>query len=166
MSTANGTSGVQNDDQTATPQKDTSETVDIQNSNGDTTNINDVSDDAEIVVPPDGGWGWVVIIASFMCNMIVDGIIFSFGIFLEDIAQDLDTSKSQVSLVGSLMSGFYLLAGPFTSALANRYGFRLVAIIGSIVGASAFGLSYLANSVQFLWGSYGFLGGDDLLNIY
>ena len=24
--------------------------------------------------PPDGGWGWVVCAASFLCNMILDGI--------------------------------------------------------------------------------------------
>lgn len=116
-------------------------------------------DTAEIVVPPDGGWGWVVVFASFMCNMIVDGIIFSFGMFLTDIQTDLKATKSQVSLVSSLMAGFYLMAGPFVSALANRYGFRLVAIVGSIVGGIAFILSYFATSVQYLWISYGVIGG-------
>ena len=26
--------------------------------------------------PPDGGWGWVVCFASFMCNFIIDGIVY------------------------------------------------------------------------------------------
>lgn len=120
---------------------------------------NDTGEEAEIVVPPDGGWGWVVVFASFMCNMIVDGIIFSFGIMMPKIGNTFSVGKAEVSLIGSLMSGFYLMTGPFASALANRYGFRLVAISGSILGAAAFLLSYFATSVSYLYFSYGFLGG-------
>lgn len=64
-----------------------------------------------MIVPPDGGWGWVIVAASFMCNLVVDGIIFSFGVFLVEIAESLQVSKAQVSLVGALQSGFYLLTG-------------------------------------------------------
>lgn len=118
------------------------------------------SENAGLVVPPDGGWGWVVVIGSFACNMIVDGIIFAFGMFLDDIAKEFNVSTAYVSLVGSLLSGFYLMVGPFTSALANRYGFRLVAIVGSILAAIAFGLSYFATSVMFLCITYGVIGGN------
>lgn len=31
---------------------------------------------ATIVIPPDGGFGWIVMLASFCCNFIVDGNIF------------------------------------------------------------------------------------------
>lgn len=121
--------------------------------------VDDEIPETEVVVPPDGGWGWVVVMGSFACNMIVDGIIFSFGIFLTEIAQTFHVSTAQVTLVGSLLSGFYLIAGPFASALANRFGFRLVAIAGSILGCAAFVLSYFANSVEFLSVSYGIIGG-------
>ncbi|XP_018573059.1 monocarboxylate transporter 7 isoform X1 [Anoplophora glabripennis] len=124
------------------------------------------SDEAEVVVPPDGGWGWVIVAASFMCNMIVDGIIFSFGTFLEYIADDFSATIPEVTLVGSLMSGFYLIAGPFASAIANRYGFRLVAILGSLMGATAFAVSYYSTSVTFLCISYGVLGGIGFGFIY
>ena len=30
----------------------------------------------ELPGPPDGGWGWVICFASFMCNFIVDGIVY------------------------------------------------------------------------------------------
>lgn len=120
---------------------------------------NDTGEEAEIVVPPDGGWGWVVVVASFMCNMIVDGIIFSFGIMMTKIQNTFMVTQAEVSLIGSLMSGFYLMTGPFASALANRYGFQLVAIVGSILGALAFLLSYFATSVSYLYITYGFLGG-------
>lgn len=36
--------------------------------------------------PPDGGWGWVVVFASFMINAIVDGVCYSFGIMLPEFS--------------------------------------------------------------------------------
>ncbi|KZC06189.1 Monocarboxylate transporter 12 [Dufourea novaeangliae] len=125
---------------------------DIQDNNNESIEV-------EMVVPPDGGWGWVIVAASFMCNLFVDGIIFSFGVFLNDIAEAFSVSKARVALVGSLQSGFYLMAGPFVSALANRYGFRLVAILGSVISCCAFVLSYFSTSIEFLYISYGVLGG-------
>ncbi|XP_048261709.1 uncharacterized protein LOC100647965 isoform X7 [Bombus terrestris] len=125
----------------------------------DVQDNNNESIEVEMVVPPDGGWGWMIVAASFMCNLFVDGIIFSFGVFLNDISEAFAVSKARVALVGSLQSGFYLMAGPFVSALANRYGFRLVAILGSVISCSAFVLSYFSTSIEFLYISYGVLGG-------
>lgn len=115
-----------------------------------------------VVVPPDGGWGWVVVAASFMCNLIVDGIIFSFGTFLDSIAEEFKVTKPEITLVGSLMSGFYLMVGPFASAIANSYGFRLVAIFGSLLAAAGFALSSIATNVTFLCLTYGVIGGKSI----
>lgn len=119
----------------------------------------DETEVAEVIVPPDGGWGWIVVLGSFACNMIVDGIIFSFGMFLPKISETLNVKTAQIALVGSLLSGFYLIVGPFASALANKFGFRTVAITGSVLGALAFILSYFATNVEFLCISYGIIGG-------
>ncbi|VVC92016.1 unnamed protein product [Leptidea sinapis] len=83
----------------------------------------------------DESWGWMVVVASFMCNFLA--------------------SESQVALVNSLLAGFYLLAGPFVSALANKYGFRIVTIVGSLISSAAFALSYFAGSVEYLYLVYG-----------
>lgn len=45
------------------------------------------------VVPPDGGWGWVIVVASFMCNVLVDGIIFSGGLLLKHIQTEFAVSN-------------------------------------------------------------------------
>lgn len=64
-----------------------------------------------VAVPPDGGWGWVVVVASFLCNLVVDGIIYSFGMFMAAIGETFGESKAKVALIGSLLSGSYLVAG-------------------------------------------------------
>lgn len=70
-------------------------------------------------VPPDGGWGWVVVFASFMCNVIVDGIIFSFGILLLEISTTFQESKGRTAWIGSLQAGCYLGVGK-RSSLASQ----------------------------------------------
>ncbi|XP_076033225.1 monocarboxylate transporter 5 isoform X2 [Oratosquilla oratoria] len=119
------------------------------------------------VVPPDGGWGWVVVAASFLCNVVVDGIIFSTGLLLKDFQEQFpEISTSQVSWVSSLLGGFYLIVGPFVSGLANAYGFRVVCILGAILGALAFGASYFAPNIYFLYISFGIVGGTGFGLIY
>ena len=60
---------------------------------------------------PDGGFGWVILFASFVCNLIVDGIAFSFPVFLDDIQNNFHTQKTTASLVLSMLTGMYLLVG-------------------------------------------------------
>lgn len=121
---------------------------------------------ATVVVPPDGGWGWVVMIASFSCNVIVDGIVMSAGLFKEDIGKEFGASKSAVALVCSLLGGFYLIAGPFVSALANKWGFRPVTIIGAFVASIAFAATYFATGVIYMYIIYGVIGGIGFCMIY
>lgn len=66
---------------------------------------------ADIPPPPDGGWGWVVVFAGFMCNLIYDGIIYTFGVVLEPLVVSFDSNKGTISWVGSIMIGVSLTSG-------------------------------------------------------
>jgi MFS transporter, MCT family, solute carrier family 16 (monocarboxylic acid transporters), member 14 len=114
---------------------------------------------ASVIIPPDGGWGWLVMMASFSCNVIVDGIIFSAGSILIPIQTSFGASKAETAFVTSLLSGFYLMAGPFVSALANKMGFRFVTVVGTFIAVIGFGLSYFATSIPYLYVTYGVIGG-------
>lgn len=54
---------------------------------------------------PDGGWGWVIVFASFMIHVIADGVIYSFGLFYFELAKHFGASKAATSMVVSLMNG-------------------------------------------------------------
>lgn len=56
-------------------------------------------------------YGWVIVFASFMCNMIVDGIAYTFGVFLGEFVTYFGEGKGKVAWVGSCLSGVYLSAG-------------------------------------------------------
>ncbi|XP_006614015.1 monocarboxylate transporter 3 isoform X1 [Apis dorsata] len=120
----------------------------------------------DIPPPPDGGYGWVVVFASFMCNMIVDGIAYTFGVFLGEFVTYFGEGKGKTAWVGSLLSGMYLSAGPIVSALTNKYGCRAVCMAGSFLGAAAFVLSTFSTSVNMLMITYGVMGGIGFGLIY
>lgn len=61
--------------------------------------------------PPNGGYGWVVVFASFMCNLTVDGICYTFGLFLPHFIEYYHSSEAITALIGSLLSGCYMLMG-------------------------------------------------------
>lgn len=120
----------------------------------------------DIPPPPDGGYGWVIVFASFMCNMIVDGIAYTFGVFLGEFVRYFGEGKGKTAWVGSLLSGMYLSAGPVVSALTNKFGCRTVCIAGSIIGCAAFVLSTFSPDVNTLMLTYGVMGGIGFGLIY
>lgn len=98
--------------------------------------------------PPDGGWGWCVVFASFMINFICDGVSFSSGIFFVKLVETLKETKSKTAWVSSVFLAIPLIAGPVASALTDHFGCRKMAIIGSILTATGFLLSSLVTSEQ------------------
>ncbi|KAF4524595.1 hypothetical protein B566_EDAN008550 [Ephemera danica] len=120
----------------------------------------------ELPAPPDGGYGWVIVFASFMCNLIVDGIAYTFGIFLGDFVRYYGEGKGKTAWVGSLLSGMYLSVGPIVSALCNKFGCRAVCIAGSFLASFAFLISIFSPNVTVLMLTYGVLGGIGFGCIY
>lgn len=117
-------------------------------------------------VPPDGGWGWVVVMAGFLCNMVLDGIGYSFGILLTPLMKHYGVGKGLMSLVGSILTGVILLTGPLASLLVNKLGARMTCIIGAIVSALAIFISTFSVNVYMLMVFYGVLGGMGLGFMY
>ena len=60
---------------------------------------------------PDDGYGWIIVFASFICNLIVDGIMFSFGLFFVIFILHFGSHKSKVALYGALLNSCYQIVG-------------------------------------------------------
>lgn len=112
--------------------------------------------------PPDGGWGWVVVAASFMVNLIADGITFSFGVIFVEFLNYFGEGKSKTAWIGSLFMAMPLLSGPVASFLTDRYGCRKVSIAGSVLATAGFVVSSYANSMAILVFTFGIVAGFGL----
>ncbi|KPJ11474.1 Monocarboxylate transporter 12 [Papilio machaon] len=108
---------------------------------------------------PDGGWGWVVVVAAFLISACADGLAFSFGLLHEEFTSYFETTQSKTSLIGSLFIATPLLAGPIMSALVDRYGCRTMTMIAGLLSTIGFLLASISNSVEMLCLTFGFLSG-------
>lgn len=115
---------------------------------------------------PDGGWGWVVVFASFMINLIADGITFSFGIYNVEFLKYFGDSKGKTAWIGSIFMASPLLCGPIASYLTDRYGCRKVTIVGSIMASVGFLLSAMSDSMEMLFVTFGVIAGVGLSLCY
>ncbi|KAK3871733.1 hypothetical protein Pcinc_023147 [Petrolisthes cinctipes] len=115
---------------------------------------------------PDGGWGWVIVAASFMVHCIADGVTMSFGVLFVELLSYFNESKSITSWVGSLFMAIPLLAGPLASMLTDRYGCRTVTIIGALIAAFGFFVSAFVNSIPLLLLTVGIVTGLGLAVCY
>ncbi|VEL34221.1 unnamed protein product, partial [Protopolystoma xenopodis] len=109
--------------------------------------------------PPDGGWGWVVVVAAFFVHLITDGVSVSFGIFLEDLMADFDEKMSTTSWVGSFAYGIPMLSAPISTVLINNFGCRFVCILGGIISALGCVAGYFVQSILGLIFTFGVLSG-------
>ncbi|ELT88752.1 hypothetical protein CAPTEDRAFT_188870 [Capitella teleta] len=50
---------------------------------------------------PDQGWAWVVLTSAFLCITVLDGIIFSIGIFFSELKEHFQTSDGLTSWIVS-----------------------------------------------------------------
>jgi len=114
----------------------------------------------------EGGWGWVVVMASFLCNMVIDGIGYSFGVMLQPINAEFKSGIAYVAFVGSILAGVILLTGPLAAIAINRFGTRLTCITGSLISSIAILASSYATNLETLVVTYGVLGGFGLGLMY
>lgn len=80
---------------------------------------------AAVAEAPDGGWGWVVLLATIVVLALTLAFPSCVGIFYTDLQNDFHASNSETSWVPSIMTSV-LHAGGRGSLSVLRYGPRVV----------------------------------------
>ncbi|VEL32531.1 unnamed protein product [Protopolystoma xenopodis] len=144
----------------------------------------------------DRGWAWMILMASFMAQLLIDGTFSCYGIFYVSMLNDSEFSvgnytRGQMTMPGALQPCFFLLSGTcllarggstkemnlrscacrqsevkcdgvLVSPLINKYGFRKVAFLGSLLGAGGMAVSSHLSNLHLFSLFFGFLSGSGL----
>ena len=109
--------------------------------------------------PPDGGWGWLVVLACFLTTFTLDGIGYSFGMLMEPLKSEMQEGNFGVASVGSIQIAVYLSSGPLVASLVTRYGARPVCITGSLLASLGLLAASYSHNVTHLLISYSLVTG-------
>jgi MFS family permease len=112
--------------------------------------------------PPEGGWGWVVVFASWAAHVIVLGLQYSFGVLYRALLAEEEFSKGDrgaTSWTGSIAVAVMLASGVLVGHATQRYGHRNVALVGSVLVPLGLLTSSFVPTLPWLYLTYGILTG-------
>lgn len=76
------------------------------------TNVVDEDDDDKYeMVPPDGGWGWLILLGSMLINILVPGTIKSFGVLFVEFLEAFQATPSAAAWIPALCYFLYSSLG-------------------------------------------------------
>lgn len=109
--------------------------------------------------PPDGGWGWVVVGASFICIGFSYAFPKAITVFFKEIQHIFSTTYSEIAWISSIMLAVMYAGGPLSSILVNKYGSRPVVMMGGLLCSAGMVAASFSSSVIELYLAVGLLGG-------
>ncbi|XP_076154426.1 monocarboxylate transporter 3 [Alosa pseudoharengus] len=99
--------------------------------------------------PPDGGWGWVVLIGCF----VITGFSYAFpkavSVYFKELMKDFGCGYSDTAWISSIMLAMLYGSGPLSSILVNKFGCRPVMLLGGLLAsAGMITASFTTNIIQ------------------
>jgi MFS family permease len=117
--------------------------------------------------PPNGGWGWVVVLGSFIVHFNCLGLQFTFGILFKALLDDEEFQKASGNVgstsastwAGSIGSCLMLACSLPSGMLLQRFTMRQVALTGAVLMCAGLVLGSQVSQLLYLYLTYGCITG-------
>ena len=93
-------------------------------------------------------YSWLILAAGFSILFFSGGSRFAFGLMLKPMSEDLEVSRSTLSLAVTMFMVVSAVAMPFVGRLVDRWSLRGTIAVGAVIGAV--GLAMMGQ-VQYSW---------------
>jgi MFS family permease len=100
-------------------------------------------------------YGWFVVAGTFAVTFVGFGCAYSFSAFLLPLQHDFAASRGSIALVFSIAGFFYFALGVIIGPLADRFGSRLLAVVGMILTGAGLIAASVAQTLLQVYLAYG-----------
>ncbi|XP_076766349.1 uncharacterized protein LOC143433101 [Xylocopa sonorina] len=108
--------------------------------------VENVNDFSENFVPPDGGWGWIIVMAAGFSNFCVLPVMQSFGLIFRDRFAELGINSTQITTILNINFAVYYCIGLANGPLFRKFSFRQISFVGATVSAVSITILSTMNS--------------------
>ncbi|KAM3877909.1 monocarboxylate transporter 2-like [Diretmus argenteus] len=112
--------------------------------------------------PPDGGWGWVVVVGAFISIGFSYTMPKVISVFFNEIQEDFHVSSSNIAWITSIMLAAMYAGGPVSSLLVTHFGSRPVVIVGGLMCSVSMIAAAFGKTIIHLYICIGVIGGCGL----
>ncbi|KAF9887516.1 hypothetical protein FE257_010094 [Aspergillus nanangensis] len=115
--------------------------------------------------PPDGGYGWVCVIAIFFINCFTWGAVSSYGVYLENYLSDEYFPEAQpmdYAFIGGLIFAMAMLVAPLVTIISRKYSTKVPMFLGIALLAIGYVTASFAQRIWQLYLSQGVAVGVGL----
>ncbi|XP_032077457.1 monocarboxylate transporter 3 [Thamnophis elegans] len=109
--------------------------------------------------PPDGGWGWIILLGCFVITGFSYGFPKAVSIYFKDLMHDFHVGYSDTAWISSIMLAMLYGTGPLSSIMVNQFGCRPVMLVGGLLASSGMILASFTTNIIELYLSAGVLTG-------
>lgn len=99
-------------------------------------------------------YGWFVVAAAFTVTFVGFGSAYTFSAFVESLQIEFAASRGSVSLVFSLAGFLYFGLGIVSGPLADKWGSRRLAVVGTLLIGVGLAASSMARSLTEIYIAY------------
>nr|CAD7452650.1 unnamed protein product [Timema tahoe] len=126
---------------------------------GMTTLVGHMNPSRKKLEPPDGGWGWMVVVGVAITNSTNQSIISLFGLLFGDTLEHMGYGTTGAAVITTVMTAVTNFSGLVTGPIIRRYSYRKAAVVGGLLTAAGMILTCEVTSIWHMIFSYGVLAG-------
>nr|XP_045606099.1 monocarboxylate transporter 13-like [Procambarus clarkii]XP_045606100.1 monocarboxylate transporter 13-like [Procambarus clarkii]XP_045606101.1 monocarboxylate transporter 13-like [Procambarus clarkii] len=111
------------------------------------------------MVPPDGGWGWMVVLGSCLSLFFFPAVTVAFGVLFRERLQELGSGATAFTIIANGLSISWSFMALLMAPLCELFGYRRMTIAGGLLAFLTLVLCAFSTSVVAFGLVYSVLGG-------